>query len=54
MSSAQVPEGSPATQAAARPGTGLNRHSVGMAGVLFQSVTFMAPGAAVACSATAG
>src|SRR5580692_8084355 len=31
-------------------GTGLARHSVGLPGVLFQSVTFMAPGAAVATS----
>jgi amino acid transporter len=30
--------------------TGLARHSVGLSGVLFQSVTFMAPGAAVATS----
>ena len=55
MSSAQVPgRGSSATEDAARPGTSLARHSVGMAGVLFQSVTFMAPGAAVATSLAIG
>jgi amino acid transporter len=53
MSSAQVPETSSVPDAP-RPGTRLNRHSVGMAGVLFQSVTFMAPGAAVATSLAIG
>jgi hypothetical protein len=47
MSSAQAPETASTTP---EPGTSLARHSVGMAGVLFQSVTFMAPGAAVATS----
>src|SRR6202167_5523030 len=53
MSSAQVPEASFVPDAP-RPGTSLARHSVGMAGVLFQSVTFMAPGAAVATSLSIG
>lgn len=34
--------------------TSLARHSVGLPGVLFQSVTFMAPGAAVATSLSVG
>src|SRR5580692_7838228 len=40
------------TRPAARtaPRTSLARHTVGLPGVLFQSVTFMAPGAAVATS----
>jgi amino acid transporter len=53
MSSAQVPEASFVPDAP-RSGTSLARHSVGMAGVLFQSVTFMAPGAAVATSLAIG
>ena len=35
-------------------GPGLARHVVGLPGVLFQSVTFMAPGAAVATSLAVG
>jgi amino acid transporter len=35
-------------------GSGLARHVVGLPGVLFQSVTFMAPGAAVATSLAVG
>jgi amino acid transporter len=38
----------------AAPNTGLARHTVGLAGVLFQSVTFMAPGGAVATSLAVG
>jgi amino acid transporter len=36
------------------PNTSLARHSVGLGGVLFQSVTFMAPGGAVATSLAVG
>jgi amino acid transporter len=45
----------PARPAARKPGnTGLARHTVGLPGVLFQSVTFMAPGGAVATSLAVG
>jgi amino acid transporter len=46
-------EGTPDTAAPDRPavgGGGLARQSVGLAGVVFQSVTFMAPGGAIATS----
>ena len=43
-----------AEQSAEATGGGLARHVVGLPGVLFQSVTFMAPGAAVATSLSVG
>ena len=54
MTASQLP--GPATTAHGDPkaGPGLARHTVGLAGSLFQSITFMAPGAAVATSLAVG
>ena len=40
----------PSTSATARPRAGLAQHTIGLPGVVFQSVTFMAPGGGVATS----
>ncbi|HXW43523.1 MAG TPA: APC family permease [Streptosporangiaceae bacterium] len=53
MTTAGHPDTAPAAQSAA-PSTKLARHTVGLPGVLFQSVTFMAPGGAVATSLAVG
>jgi amino acid transporter len=54
MTASQLPGPATTTQGDAKVGPGLARHTVGLAGTLFQSITFMAPGAAVATSLAVG
>jgi len=54
MAASQLPGPASTSQNEGEAGPGLARHSVGLAGTLFQSITFMAPGAAVATSLAVG